>query len=61
LIINNINILISIFRRRFADHLADISPIPADLRTPVYRTVMANGDGETLAQMQKLFRFVLLG
>lgn len=43
-------------RKRFGDHLSGNAQIPADLRASVYRAVMANGDLDTLAQMQKLFR-----
>lgn len=43
-------------RLRFKAHIEKTEELPADLRAPVYRVVMANGDDETFNQMITLFK-----
>ncbi|XP_022199071.2 puromycin-sensitive aminopeptidase isoform X2 [Nilaparvata lugens] len=43
-------------QKRFAAHLSGERPIPADLRSPIYRVVMAAGDETTFDQMIKLYK-----
>jgi puromycin-sensitive aminopeptidase len=43
-------------RRRFAEHVDGSNKLEADLRAPVYNTVMANGDRETFDKMVSLYR-----
>ena len=43
-------------RRRFQDHCEGTAEIPADLRSAVYRTVIANGGIEDLVALIELFR-----
>jgi puromycin-sensitive aminopeptidase len=42
-------------RKRFKEHLSGENVLPADLRSAVYATVMANGDMETYESMLKLY------
>ena len=42
--------------RRFDAHCKGESMIPADLRAPIYSTVLRHGDGSTLDAIMKLFR-----
>lgn len=43
-------------QRRFADHIAGRSIIPADLRSPVYKAVLCAGDESTFNTMLRLYR-----
>ncbi|KAM9792467.1 puromycin-sensitive aminopeptidase-like [Neosynchiropus ocellatus] len=43
-------------QRRFREHLRTKQPLVADLRTPVYLTVLRHGDASTLDTMLKLHR-----
>ncbi|XP_069970729.1 puromycin-sensitive aminopeptidase isoform X1 [Penaeus vannamei] len=43
-------------RRRLGAHVANTSTLPADLRSPVYKTVMSQADEKTFDQMLKLYR-----
>uniref|UniRef100_A0A8C7YTA0 Puromycin-sensitive aminopeptidase n=1 Tax=Oryzias sinensis TaxID=183150 RepID=A0A8C7YTA0_9TELE len=43
-------------RRRFKDHVEGKQVLPADLRSPVYLTVLKHGDGATLDTMLKLHK-----
>ncbi|XP_063599829.1 puromycin-sensitive aminopeptidase-like [Penaeus indicus] len=43
-------------RRRLGAHVANASTLPADLRSPVYKTVMSQADEKTFDQMLKLYR-----
>lgn len=42
-------------RKRFENHVSGKVPLPADLKGPVYLTVMVNGDETTFNQMMKLY------
>ncbi|WAR11473.1 PSA-like protein [Mya arenaria] len=42
-------------RRRFADHCDGKAVLPADLRSPVYVTVLVNGDEDIFNKMLKLY------
>ncbi|KAJ8317302.1 hypothetical protein KUTeg_005206 [Tegillarca granosa] len=42
-------------QRRFEEHVSGAKPLPADLRTPVYLTVLSNGGEETFNKMLKLY------
>ena len=41
-------------RKRFKAHCSGGDQIPADLRAPVYVTVLANGNEETFEEMLKV-------
>ena len=41
-------------RKRFKDHCAGTADVTADLRAPVYVTVLANGDKDTFEEMLKV-------
>ncbi|KAI4790401.1 hypothetical protein KUCAC02_034655, partial [Chaenocephalus aceratus] len=41
-------------RRRFRDHVEGKQVLPADLRSPVYLTVLKHGDSATLETMMKV-------
>ncbi|XP_071792153.1 puromycin-sensitive aminopeptidase-like [Asterias amurensis] len=43
-------------KKQFKSHCAGGEQIPADLRAPVYQTVLAHGDEATFEEMLKLFR-----
>lgn len=43
-------------KRRFADHVTGTNLLPADLRTPVYHTVLSVGDEKTYETILKLYR-----
>ncbi|KAJ4944929.1 hypothetical protein JOQ06_013468 [Pogonophryne albipinna] len=43
-------------RRRFRDHVEGKQVLPADLRSPVYLTVLKHGDSATLETMMKLHK-----
>jgi puromycin-sensitive aminopeptidase len=42
-------------KMRFAEHVSGTNKLEADLRAPVYTTVMANGDRETFDKMVSLY------
>ncbi|XP_078311638.1 puromycin-sensitive aminopeptidase-like [Crassostrea virginica] len=42
-------------KKRFEDHVTGKSPLPADLKGPVYQTVMVNGDEDAFNKMMKLY------
>ncbi|XP_033126346.1 puromycin-sensitive aminopeptidase-like [Anneissia japonica] len=42
-------------RKRFKEHIADVSVLPADLRAPVYNTVLVHGGAEDFEAMLDLF------
>ena len=41
-------------QKRFADHCAGTSSLPADLKAAVFSTCLANGDGSTFDQLLKV-------
>ncbi|KAK3888299.1 hypothetical protein Pcinc_007638 [Petrolisthes cinctipes] len=43
-------------RKRLSAHVAHTTTLPADLRSPVYKTVVAQADEKTYEQMLKLYR-----
>ncbi|XP_076248890.1 puromycin-sensitive aminopeptidase isoform X2 [Calliopsis andreniformis] len=43
-------------KRRFELHASHTTPLPADLRSPVYRAVLSVGDAETYQTMLRLYR-----
>lgn len=43
-------------RKKFSSHSTGSSLLPADLRTPVYATVLTHGDEKNFEEMLKLFR-----
>uniref|UniRef100_T1J5J3 Pleckstrin homology domain-containing family A member 8 n=1 Tax=Strigamia maritima TaxID=126957 RepID=T1J5J3_STRMM len=43
-------------KRRFDEHVSGVHTLPADLRAPVYRAVLSQGDENTLATMLKLYK-----
>lgn len=45
-------------QKRFADHCAGSSSIPADLKAAVFSTCLANGDGSTFDQLLKVSQLV---
>jgi puromycin-sensitive aminopeptidase len=46
-------------RRRFDLHVAGTTLLPADLRSPVYRAVLSQGDETTFNTMLKVFNLIL--
>ncbi|XP_050738577.1 puromycin-sensitive aminopeptidase-like isoform X2 [Eriocheir sinensis] len=43
-------------KKRLAAHVANTTTLPADLRSPVYKTVVSQADEKTYEQMLKLYR-----